>query len=363
MEKKYWLHRISYYSELSYDLLKKGYLTIGWSMFLDKPDEIIETIKEQDPDTDFRNYTENLGIKSTSRWSLWNFGKMKKSDIVLVPMYDGQFGVYRIKEEIQPISKMKLNNFIASNKEEYEFLGSYLIKTSTKEIVDLGFFIEVESILEHKDPKPRDYAAAELRNRMKIRQTNADISDLASEVDNAIHAEKPHDVYSIFIDEMQNRFIEEKIFLKYTPDQVELIVAQYFKSLGADEVKVLAKNDPDKPEGSDADVLAKFTDLRTNYYVQVKNHEDETGIHGLEQIKSYMDYINNIPADDYEVNIGWFLTTAVFAEGVEQKAKEYNIRLIDGKKFVKMIFNAGIDLLDLEESKLGIEIETVKKAN
>lgn len=363
MEKKYWLNRISYHSELSYDLLEKGYLTIGWSMFLDKPDEIIDTIKEQESDTDFRNYTESYGVKSTSRWSLWNFGKMKKSDIVLVPMYDSKFGVYRIKEEIQPISKMKLNNFIASNKEEYEISGSYLIKSSTKEIVDLGFFIEVESILEHTDSKPRDHAEAELRNRMKIRQTNADITDLAKQVDNAIHAEKPHDAYSIFIKEMQNKFIEDKIFLKYTADQVELIVAQYFKSIGADEVKVLAKNDPKKAEGSDADVEAKFTDLWTNYYVQVKNHEDETGIHGLEQIKSYMDNIKNIHDDKNEVNIGWFLTTAVFAEEVKQKANEYNIRLIDGKEFVEMIFNAGIDVLDLEESKLCIKIETIKRAD
>lgn len=363
MEKKYWLHRISYYSELSYDLLKKGYLTIGWSLFLDKPDEIIDTIKGKENDTDFRSYTESRDIKSTSRWSLWNFGKMKKSDIVLVPMYDSKFGVYRIKEEIQPISKMKFNNFIASNKEEYEISGSYLIKSSTKEIVDLGFFIEVESILEHTDSKPRNHAEAELRNRMKIRQTNADITDLAKQVDNAIHAEKPHDAYSIFIKEMQNKFIEDKIFLKYTADQVELIVAQYFKSIGADEVKVLAKNDSKKAEGSDADVEAKFTDLRTNYYVQVKNHEYETGIHGLEQIKSYMDNIKNIHDDKNEVNIGWFLTTAVFAEEVEQKANEYNIRLIDGKKFVEMIFNAGIDVLDLEESKLGIEIETIKRAD
>lgn len=198
---------------------------------------------------------------------------------------------------------------------------------------------------------------------MKIRQTNADITDLAKQVDNAIHAEKPHDAYSIFIKEMQNKFIEDKIFLKYTPEQVELIVAQYFKSIGADEVKVLAKNDPKKAEGSDADVEAKFTDLWTNYYVQVKNHEDETGIHGLEQIKSYMDNIKNIHDDKNEVNIGWLLTTAVFAEEVEQKANEYNIRLVDGKNFLEMIFNAGIDVLDLEESKLGIKIETVKRAD
>ena len=30
----YWLHRISHEREVSYDLLEKGYLTIGWSNFI-----------------------------------------------------------------------------------------------------------------------------------------------------------------------------------------------------------------------------------------------------------------------------------------------------------------------------------------
>lgn len=355
MEKKYWLHRISHHGEVSYDLLKKGYLTVGWSRFLDQPDKLIETIKDKESGTDFRDYTEKRGITTKGRWSLWYFGKMKVGDTVLVPMYGGKFGVYRILEEMQPISNLKIGKFKASNKEEFEIVGSYLLNTSDNEIVDLGFFVKVESILIGEDPKHRSYAESKLISRMKIRQTNSDISDLSKEVEYAIVAKGPHDVYTIFTDEIKNKFIEDNIFGEYTPDQIEMLVDQYFKKVGADDVKILAKNEPDKPEGSDADVEATFTDLKTTYYVQVKHHSGKTGIEGLNQIKDYIDNINSNPDDEDEVNIAWLLTTWIFSEEVEQKAKEYkdngeaNIRLVDGRKFVEMIFNAGIDLLDLKK--------------
>lgn len=351
MEKKYWLHRISHEGEVSYDLLKKGYLTIAWSLFLDHPDKLIETIKDKDSDLDFKNYTDRYDVRTRSRWALWNFGQMKVGDIVLVPMYGSKFGVYRILEEIQPISNMKINKFTASNKEEFEIKDSYLVNNTINEIVDLGFFIKVESIT---DPKPRNYAESKLISRMKIIQTNADITDLASEVESAIVAKKPHDVYDVFIEEIKNKFIKDNIFGEYTPDQIEMLVDQYFKKMGADDVKILAKNEPGKPEGSDADVKATFTDLKTTYYVQVKNHTGETGMEGLNQIKDYIDYINSNPDDEDEVDIAWLLTTGFFADEVKQKAKEYkdkgeaNIRLVDGREFVEMIFNAGIDLLDLK---------------
>lgn len=354
MEKKYWLHRISHEGEVSYDLLKKGYLTVGWSRFLNQPDKLIETIKDKDNDLEFRKYTEDRGIKTTSRWSLWNFGKMKVGDTVLVPMYGGKFGVYRILEEMQPISNMKIDKFKASNKEEFEIKDSYLVNNTINEPVDLGFIIKVESILKYEDPKPRNFAESKLISRMRNRQTNSDITDLANEVESAIVAKKPHDVYDVFIEEIKNKFIKDNIFGEYTPDQIEMLVDQYFKKMGADDVKILAKNEPGKPKGSDADVEATFTDLKTTYYVQVKKRDGQTGMEGLNQIKDYIDNINSNPDDEDEVDIAWLLTTGFFADEVKQKAKEYkdkgeaNIRLVDGREFVEMIFNAGIELLDLK---------------
>lgn len=247
---------------------------------------------------------------------------------------------------------MRIDKFTASNKEEFEIEDSYLVNNTINEPVDLGFFIKVESILEDEDSKPRNYAESKLISRMRNRQTNSDITDLASEVEAAIVAKKPHDVYDVFIEEIKNKFIKDNIFGEYTPDQIEMLVDQYFKKMGADDVKILAKNEPGKPKGSDADVEATFTDLKTSYYVQVKHYDGETGMQGLNQIKDYIDNIKSNPDDEDQVDIAWLLTTGFFADEVKQKAKEYrdngeaNVRLIDGREFIEMIFNAGIELLD-----------------
>ena len=44
MEKKYYLHRISHESEISYPLLERGFLTLGWEKFSDS--SIVEATRE-----------------------------------------------------------------------------------------------------------------------------------------------------------------------------------------------------------------------------------------------------------------------------------------------------------------------------
>jgi hypothetical protein len=43
---QYWLHRIAYLQGVSYPLLEKGYLSIGFSDFSDE--DFIEKVSEQD---------------------------------------------------------------------------------------------------------------------------------------------------------------------------------------------------------------------------------------------------------------------------------------------------------------------------
>jgi hypothetical protein len=354
LEKKYWLHRISYHSEVSYDLLNLGYLTIGWSIFSNENiAEIVEDGKDSRP---FINLMEKNNIYEKSRRSLWYFALMKAGDIVVVPMYYSRFGIYRITKPIQSIKNLPISSFIASNNHKYELKGGEIVEAlDGGDSVDLGFFLEVEAIT--KKPIPRNFAESNLVKRMKIRQTNADISDLKDSVENAALATKPHDVYSVFIDQVQNKFIKDNIFGKYRDEDIEKIVANYFTKLGADEVIIPAKNDPKKKEGSDADVIAEFKDLKTTYYVQVKHHEGLTDAFGFYQIKNYVEYIESISDEKDEVAIGRLLTTARFSDEVEEKAEnlrensDTKIRLIDGGEFIKMIINAGIDLLDINKLK------------
>lgn len=349
MEKKYWLHRISHHQEVSYDLLEKGYLTIGWEMFSDNP-QIISITQYENKADEFREFMDEHDIKSTSRWGLWRFGQMKKGDVVVVPMYGGEFGIFEVIEEIKPIGDIGLNYFITEAGEKYEIKEAKLVKSSDKNHnIDLGFFIKVKPITSTKKPIPRNFAKADLVKRMKIRQANADISDLKDSIERAIEAREPNDAYAIFVKEVKEKFIKENRFYDYTPDQMEEIVANYFRQMGADVVEIPPKNSNEKPEGGDIDVIADFQDLKTKYYVQVKHHQGETGEYGLDQVKNYIDDMKDRSLEDDDIIvIPWLLTTAKFSENVKESARLASVRLIDGNEFIEMIFNAGIDLLSLD---------------
>lgn len=65
----YWIHRISHIAELSYPLLNKGFLTIGFSDFTN--DEIIEKVKAGD----WAYFNEQFREK-------WRFSRLKPQHIM-----------------------------------------------------------------------------------------------------------------------------------------------------------------------------------------------------------------------------------------------------------------------------------------
>jgi hypothetical protein len=90
-EKKYYLHRISHESNASYALLELGYLSLGWWSCADK--DIMGAARDDGYDS-FNKITEEKGIsKNRSRWCMWYFAQMKPGDIVIVPKFDGKFGL------------------------------------------------------------------------------------------------------------------------------------------------------------------------------------------------------------------------------------------------------------------------------
>ena len=65
---KYWLHRISYEWDVSYALLAKGYLTLGWSDYCTSG---IESKVHGERDIEvFESIMKELGETSRSRWNL-----------------------------------------------------------------------------------------------------------------------------------------------------------------------------------------------------------------------------------------------------------------------------------------------------
>lgn len=92
----YWLHRISQKAEISYPLLDKGYLTIGFSDFTSN--EIIDKVLANDWTFFDRQFQGKWGRIPRSRHSLWNFLKMSKGDLIIDPG-SGTFNICEIIDD------------------------------------------------------------------------------------------------------------------------------------------------------------------------------------------------------------------------------------------------------------------------
>ena len=210
-----WLHRISWFAEVSRPLLEHGYLSIGFSDFGD--DDCIDGVCGDSGEQYLcERMKQDWGKVPRSRFSLIAFlAGMKKGDRVLVPGH-GEFSVYRICEDrAQPIGKM-YPQVLA------EIKGSanvgLVVDTSClwrvgpdgkpdrgekdEKYLDVGFTRKVEPI---KVGIPRDgYCDSDLTSRMKMRQTTADISDLDNAVADAISAFKnnrPFDLHGNIVEQ------------------------------------------------------------------------------------------------------------------------------------------------------------------
>lgn len=332
----YWIHRISHHSEVSYDLLDKGYLTIGW-IDIAKTD-VIEVIKKGE--NAYREFAKNHDMSAI--WNLWYFVKMKKGDIIVVPMYNKEFGIYEVLEEVKPIYDLAPLEFENSSGDRIKLTHDNFTNESKNTGIDLGFYLKVKEINKTK----REFADTKLISRMKMRQTNGNISDLKAEVEKAKFTKDPKDIKGEIIQSLSGTFIENTLLYKYTPTQMENLVKQYFLRIGASDAIVTAKNDPAKVEGSDVDVIATFNELNTVFYVQVKQHKDETGPEGVKQVSSYMEKYY-YDSEDNIVNIPWLLTTGRFSQEAIREAEKNNVVLVDGEDFVKMLLNVGLSNIDV----------------
>lgn len=344
-----WLHRISYHSEISYPLLEKGYLSVGFSDFSDQ--EFIDSICTEGTgwNTFEEKFEQEWGSKPRTRHNLWRFIRdMKKGNLVIVPSW-GTFSVYEIVDDYAIIpSNCNENEFNDWNDNHITINsdGLFTRKIEDKEeIIDLGFLRKVKLI--KKDIPRYEYADAALTSRMKIRQTNADISDLKESVEKAIQAfneSKPINLHSIILEKTKDIIIDN-IRNELNPDKFEKLIQWYFQRIGASDVYIPTKNENDK-EG-DADVVAVFEPIKTIIYSQVKFHNngDDTPSWAIEQIKSYKEHKEAM--DDGYSKISWVVTSAdSFTEEAYEYAKEAKVQLVDIKQLTQMLLDVGIVNLD-----------------
>lgn len=336
---KTWLHRISHHADISYPLLEQGWLSIGWSGF--GTSEYMAGIRKGGWSFLDSMFGED---RPRNRYSLGRFLiDMKKADRVVVPSW-GTFSVYEIVgEEALPMSDYPCRDLFAWDREPVVKDDSGRLRKGLDYLIDLGFLRAVKPIATNMARS--SYADAALTSRMKIRTTNADISDLGASVEKAIagfRESRPVTIESQIMTTCKTELLK-LIQGELNPDKLERLVKWYFDKAGASDVYIPAKNERDKL--GDADVVATFEQLKTIFYVQVKHHEGQTSDWAVRQIREYRD--NRQEKDDGYSQVAWVVSTCKsFSAACKAEASEANVTLLNGEELVQMILATGLDRLD-----------------
>lgn len=367
-KRNYWLHRISHCMPVSYELLLKGYLTIGFRDFL-KNESFLAHMTSDETNKWKIFEKENIELwgekKYRTRYNLWRFlCCFDIDDYIIVPLWN-TFSVYRVVEKpisigdaVSKILDSEKGSFCDWDNNPVRVVGDgnrYISYTSEMdETIDLGFAIRVEPVEEGIERAK--YAQNSLCSRLKIYQTNADISDLWVEIEDAITRHNTNNPISVY-DEVRSSMSEiwKKAIENYIhDDQFEKLIACYFRSIGASETRILSKK---SGEGNaDGDVLARFDKLNLVIYVQAKHHKGKTDGWAIEQITKFQEQKQSEEYDNGQIIVSWVISAADrFTEKALDDAKKNNVRLIAGPEFRDMLIEAGISEL---KDDFHVETET-----
>ena len=350
----YWLHRISLKDciNVTYPLLDNGYLSIGFSDFCDNELTFLPEFYSKNDDDAWKFLEDTMqrewGRANRSRYYLWRFlREMKKGDWVLVPS-SGTFSVYEVLED-----KAIAANDLSFSFPATDWNGKRIIRDPEYNMpqvegmkgdyMDIGFMKKCR-LLYHDIPKS-EYADAALTSRMKVMFTNADISNLEESILIAVNhyeQKKPLNLKSELVDRTVS--IWEKTLLDIpTPEKFEKLVKWYFFKIGASSVEIPPKYYAGK-EG-DVDVVATFENLKTVINVQVKHYVGQTSEWAVEQIIAYAKS-GGANYDEYNKILWVISSSGSFSDECIKKAKENNVRLINGKEFTTMLLDVGLEQLE-----------------
>lgn len=338
----YWLHRISNEWGVAKPLLDKGYLTIGWQYLMSISPALRDCIVDRRGEG-FESLMDELGARYRSRWCLNRFAQFMPGDTVVVPLYDKCFAIVEVENSAKSILDLPLE--VVNEFKDVNLSVNGLTDISDSQSIrdiDIGFFVKIKTPVKII---PRSFAEDKLQTRMKMRQTNASINDLAKEVDDAAKREAPVDVHEILVEETANAILG-KIKKYVTADNFERVVKWYMERIGASTVYIPPKNSSEKEDYADADVVAVFESLGITIYIQVKKHDDKTDVWAVEQISKY-DENQEKNSIDGMTYIPWVVSTADdFKEEAKVKAVEKGVKLINGKEFARMLAEVGVNGID-----------------
>ena len=339
----YWLHRITGGDNawpLSVELFKKGYISIGWLDF--STENYLSMIRSGVEGFDKMMDEQGYG-RPRNRWNLWRFvNEMSEGDIVVMP-FPYSFAICKISDnKVFTNESIDPELLVDRDGNRVTFEEDGYLHNSNGDLIDLGFYRKVEVV---EKEIPREYADQALYSRMKIRQTNADICDLAGSINDAVEAFRKGKPVNLRESVMESAapLILEKIRGLQNDSKFESLVEWYLKSLGASRVETPWRGESPS-EAGDADKVAYFDNIGFAIMVQIKKHSGITDDWAVTQIKAYS---TNHNFGEYSTAL-WVVCSG---DGVSEEAcglaQENGVRLIDGPQFARMILDAGLDGLEL----------------
>ena len=345
MEKNYWLHRCKCGDRawpFTHELLTKlNIISIGWSDFSNQEchDRLTKSWAS------FEQVFEKAGWgHPRNRTNLWRFlREMNEGDVVLVPLDGGKFSIYEIADNtVYNNETFDQSLWVNWNGERVSLDSDGYPAYSNGDQIDMGFYRKVVPV--RLNLSRNDYANQALNSRMKIMTTNANISDLAADVEKAIAQKGPINLKAAFV-EKSAKILCRQMQELMNPDKIEELVRWYMVSLGAN-VNVPAKNSATTEEG-DADVIATFDKLNNHtILIQVKAHQGHTDKWAVEQISSYAHTIKRNLED--KTSQLWVVSTCDdYTEETKKLAKEKGVLLVNGLDFAEMLIDNGLYSLPL----------------
>lgn len=339
----YWLHRITGGDNawpLSVELFKKGYISIGWLDF--STENYLSMIRSGVEGFDKMMDEQGYG-RPRNRWNLWRFvNEMSEGDIVVVP-FPYSFAICKISDnKVFTNESIDPELLVDRDGNRVTFEEDGYLHNSNGDLIDLGFYRKVEVV---EKEIPREYADQALYSRMKIRQTNADICDLAGSINDAVEAFRKGKPVNLRESVMESAapMVLEKIRGLQNDSKFESLVEWYLKSLGASRVETPWRGESPS-EAGDADKVAYFDNIGFAIMVQIKKHSGITDDWAVTQIKAYS---TNHNFGEYATAL-WVISSGDgFSEEACRLAQENGVRLIDGPQFARMILDAGLDGLEL----------------
>ena len=333
----YWLHRISggvNAIPLSYSLFEQGYISIGWSDLSDQEDLLSLTKSRVSFEDVFDKYAPG---HPKNRYNLWRFlNEFKTKDIVIVP-FPYKFAICEIIDDTiytnETIDKSLLVDY---NQKKIVLKDDGYLYDEKDNWIDLGFYRKVRVIANNLSRW--EYADQHLYSKLKILQTNANLNDIKDSVNRAIN-NKPINLKSSIIESTWKSVLEQISELQ-SAEKFEVLIQNYLQFIGG-RVYVPSKNESSSEEG-DADVIAFFDQLKVAIMVQAKKHNSTTDSWAITQITAYK---KNHHYDEGWTTVLWVISTCdKFSEEAIKMANEseYDIRLINGQDFARMILESGL---------------------